>query len=125
MFHENLRRKRKERGLSQADLAAQLHVVRQTISKWENGMSVPDSAQLITMADLLETTVSDLLGAPIENEAEPNQLAKELSRLNAQLAVRNHRTRRALKTVAVVLLALAAAMVVILMLNYAPMPQPN
>ena len=88
-------------------------------------MSVPDSAQLITMADLLETTVSDLLGAPIENEAEPNQLAKELSRLNAQLAVRNHRTRRALKTVAVVLLALAAAMVVILMLNYAPMPQPN
>ena len=47
MFHENLRLKRKERGLSQEELASRLHVVRQTISKWEKGMSVPDSEQLI------------------------------------------------------------------------------
>ena len=47
VFHEKLRLKRKERGLSQEELASRLHVVRQTISKWEKGMSVPDSEQLI------------------------------------------------------------------------------
>ena len=47
MLHENLRLKRKERGLSQEELASRLHVVRQTISKWEKGMSVPDSEQII------------------------------------------------------------------------------
>ena len=63
MFHENLRLKRKERGLSQEEVASRLHVVRQTISKWEKGMSVPDSEQLIKIAVILETTVSELLGA--------------------------------------------------------------
>ena len=47
MLHENLRLKRKERGLSQEELASRLHVVRQTISKWEKGMPVPDSEQII------------------------------------------------------------------------------
>ena len=61
VLHENLRLKRKERGLSQEELASRLHVVRQTISKWEKGMSVPDSEQLIKIAVILETTVSELL----------------------------------------------------------------
>ena len=39
MLHENIRLKRKERGFSQEDLAVRLHVVRQTVSKWENGVS--------------------------------------------------------------------------------------
>ena len=98
VFHENLRLKRKERGLSQEGLASRLHVVRQTISKWEKGMSVPDSEPLIKTSVILETTVSELLGAKVENEEEPNQLAKELSRINTQLAIRNHRTRRVLKS---------------------------
>ena len=97
VLHENLRLKRKERGLSQEELASRLHVVRQTISKWEKGMSVPDSEQLIKIAVILETTVSELLGTKVENEEEPDRLAKELSRINTQLAIRNHRTRRVLK----------------------------
>ena len=40
MLHENIRLKRKERGFSQEDLAVRLHVVRQTVSKWENGGSL-------------------------------------------------------------------------------------
>ena len=40
MFQENLRLKRRERGLSQEKLASRLHVVRQTISKWEKGVSL-------------------------------------------------------------------------------------
>ena len=58
MFQENLRLKRRERGLSQEELASRLHVVRQTISKWEKGQSVPDAEQLIKIAVILKTTVS-------------------------------------------------------------------
>ena len=123
VLHENLRLKRKERGLSQEELASRLHVVRQTISKWEKGMSVPDSEQLIKIAVILETTVSELLGTQVENEEEPNRLAKELSRINTQLAIRNHRTRRVLKIIAVALLVFIALIFAIMALNYAPMPQ--
>ena len=123
MLHENLRLKRKERGLSQEELASRLHVVRQTISKWEKGMSVPDSEQLIKIAVILKTTVSELLGTQVENEEEPNRLAKELSRINTQLAIRNHRTRRVLKIIAAALLAFAALLFAIMALNYAPMSQ--
>ena len=74
VLHENLWLKRKERGLSQEELASRLHVVRQTISKWEKGMSVPDSEQLIKIAVILETTVSELL----VTEEEPDRLANDL-----------------------------------------------
>ena len=116
MLHENLRLKRKERGLSQEELASRLHVVRQTISKWEKGMSVPDSEQLIKIAVILETTVSELLGTQVENKEEPD-------RINTQLAIRNHRTRRVLKIIAVALLVFVALIFAIMALNYAPMPQ--
>ena len=123
VFQENLRLKRRERGLSQEELAVRLHVVRQTISKWEKGQSVPDAEQLIKLAVILETTVSELLGTQAEGKEEPNQLAKELSRINTQLAIRNHRARRVLKIVAAALLTFTAAVLIILALNYAPMPQ--
>ena len=119
VLHENLRLKRKERGLSQEELASRLHVVRQTISKWEKGQSVPDAEQLIKLAVILETTVSELLGNQAEGKEEPDQLAKELSRINTQLAIRNHRTRRVLNVALLVFVALIFA---IMALNYAPMP---
>ena len=86
-------------------------------------MSVPDSEQLIKIAVILETTVSELLGTQVENEEEPNRLAKELSRINTQLAIRNHRTRRVLKIIAVALLVFVALIFAIMALNYAPMLQ--
>ena len=86
-------------------------------------MSVPDSEQLIKIAVSLETTVSELLGTQVENEEEPNRLAKELSRINTQLAIRNHRTRRVLKIIAVALLVFVALIFAIMALNYAPMLQ--
>ena len=86
-------------------------------------MSVPDSEQLIKIAVILETTVSELLGTQVENEEEPDQLAKELSRINTQLAIRNHRMRRVLKIIAVALLVIAALFFAMRALNYAPMSQ--
>ena len=92
MFHENLKRIRKAKGLSQEELAIRLHVVRQTISKWEKGLSVPDADMLIKLADVFETSVSDLLGAEYPNNAaDTNQVAAQLSRINEQLAVKNRR----------------------------------
>lgn len=61
MFGENLKKLRKEKGLSQQEVALRLHVVRQTVSKWEQGLSVPDADLLVKLADVLETDVSHLL----------------------------------------------------------------
>ena len=61
MLSNNLKRIRKSKGLSQEELAIKLNIVRQTVSKWENGLSVPDSDMLITLADELDTSVSVLL----------------------------------------------------------------
>ena len=65
MLSDNIKRIRKSKGLSQEELAIKLNVVRQTVSKWENGLSVPDSDMLITLADELDTSVSVLLGETV------------------------------------------------------------
>ena len=106
MFSENLKTLRKAKGLSQEELAIRSNVVRQTISKWEKGLSVPDADLLIQLADIFEVTVSELLGARIENEQEISAVAEQLSRINEQLAVKNRRARRVWKTVAVVFIAI-------------------
>ena len=73
MFADNLKTLRRARGLSQEELAGRLHVTRQTISKWENALSVPDAELLLRLAEELEVPVSRLLGGPVEEEpaAEP------------------------------------------------------
>lgn len=99
MFAENLKNIRKSRGLTQNELAVRLNVVRQTVSKWEKGLSVPDAEMLIRMSDLLEIPVSELLGSKIEIETDSNEIAEQLSRINEQLAVKNRRWNLALKIV--------------------------
>lgn len=64
MLKENIKASRKLKGLSQEELAIKLNVVRQTISKWEQGLSVPDSEMLISISEVLEVPVSTLLGEP-------------------------------------------------------------
>lgn len=60
MLHENLRNLRKRKGLSQQELADKVGVVRQTISKWENGDSTPDSVSLIKIANVLQIPLNDV-----------------------------------------------------------------
>lgn len=103
MFGENLKTLRKQKGFSQEELATRLHVVRQTISKWEKNLSVPDADTLIRLAEILEVSVSELLGAKIENENTASDVAEQLSRINEQLAIKNRRSRRIWKIVAIVL----------------------
>ncbi|MCI8926559.1 MAG: helix-turn-helix domain-containing protein [Lachnospiraceae bacterium] len=95
MLKENIKAIRKSKGLSQQELAIRLNIVRQTVSKWEQGLSVPDSDLLISLAEALETPVSTLLGETvIETEAEAlKAISEKLEVINLQLA-RRMSTRR-------------------------------
>ena len=110
MLNENLKTLRKAKGLSQEELAAQLHVVRQTISKWEQGLSVPDAAQLIDLAAALDTSVAVLLGeAPAAAEPEGIQvLAAKLELLNEQFAREQERKQKSRRIIYIIVLVLAA-----------------
>lgn len=104
MLSENIKTIRKSKGLSQEELAVKLNVVRQTISKWEQGLSVPDADMLISISEALETPVSTLLGenAP---EAKPDDLkavSEKLEVINLQLARRKLARRKALLILSVV-----------------------
>ena len=123
MLNENIKAIRKSKGLSQQDLADKLNVVRQTISKWEQGLSVPDSDLLIVLSEALETPVSTLLGETVaEIEAdEIKALSEKLEIINLQFARRKAMRRSALHWglvavcvgVCVGILAVAAVLVVV------------
>ncbi len=86
MFSENLKKIRKEKGLSQEALSEKLSIVRQTISKWEKGLSIPDGDMLITLSQVLEIPVETLLGTngTLENKDAVNQ-AIQLQIINSLL----------------------------------------
>lgn len=90
MLNENIKSIRKSKGLSQEELAVQLNVVRQTVSKWEQGLSVPDADLLISLAEALETPVSTLLGETVaETEtADLKTISEKLEAINLRFAHR-------------------------------------
>ena len=122
VLSENIKAIRKAKGLSQEELAAKLNVVRQTISKWEQGLSVPDSDLLIAIAQALETPVSTLLGETV-TEPETDDLAaiaQKLERINVQLARQRAKRRNLLHWLC---FALCAAIVAAAAVLYA-FPSP-
>ena len=96
MLNENIKAIRKSKGLSQEELAVKLNVVRQTISKWEQGLSVPDSDMLISLSEVLETPVSTLLGeSVVQSKADDLKVISEkLEVINLQLAQRRIAERK-------------------------------
>ena len=100
MLCENLKRLRQEKGISQETMANHLHVVRQTISKWEKGLSVPDAEMLIQIADYFQVSVGQLLGETTDQpdtadtEWQVAEIAAKLELLNAQFALRSEKNRR-------------------------------
>lgn len=119
MLNENIKAIRKSKGLSQQDLAVKLNVVRQTISKWEQGLSVPDSDLLIALSEALETPVSTLLGETvIESEADAvKALSEKLEIINLQFARRKTMQRATLHWLFIALCAgiviVSAALVIV------------
>lgn len=92
MLNENIKTYRKQKGYTQETLAQELNVVRQTVSKWEKGYSVPDAVMLERMAELFEVSVGDLLGDEMKNEVQQ----ADLDKISAQLAVLNNQLAREL-----------------------------
>lgn len=117
MLNENMKTVRKSKGLSQQELAVKLNVVRQTVSKWEKGLSVPDSDMLISISEALETPVSTLLGeSVIEPEADGlKAAAAKLEVINLQLARRKTTRKRILRWLLVILCMATAAIFAILL----------
>ena len=114
MLNENIKNLRKAKGLSQEELAIKLNVVRQTVSKWEKGLSVPDSNLLISLADELDTSVSILLGETVQepcvNELDLKSISEKLERINLQFA---QRSERRIRTIRYLLFALCAVIIVV------------
>ena len=96
MLKENIKAIRKSKGLTQEELGIKLNVVRQTISKWEQGLSVPDSEMLISISDILETPVSTLLGETISDSKvdDLKVISEKLEIINLQLSQRKNLRRK-------------------------------
>lgn len=112
MLNENIKKLRKLKGISQEELAVKLNVVRQTVSKWENGLSVPDSSMLIALSDELDTSVSILLGEEVGDIRSNGikNISEKLEVINLQLAKNSERKR---KTIRWMLIMLCVAIVVV------------
>lgn len=91
----------KQKGLSKEELAIKLNVVRQTVSKWETGLSVPDSSMLISLAEELDISVSTLLGEVVQeeslNERNLKSISEKLEVINLQLAKRSEMRMRTIR----------------------------
>ena len=112
MLNENIKTIRKAKGLSQEELAIKLKVVRQTVSKWEKGLSVPDAGMVIQIAEVLDTTVNILLGEEIPETEEPDftkTLAAKLEVLNEQYSKQNEHRRKIWRIVFAVILVVSVA----------------
>ncbi|MCI8618017.1 MAG: helix-turn-helix domain-containing protein [Clostridia bacterium] len=118
MLKENIKSIRKSRGLSQEELAIKLNVVRQTISKWEQGLSVPDSEMLISISEVLETPVSILLGENISESKvdDLKAISEKLEIINLQLSQMKNARRKIIHWILISLCAIIIMIFVSLIL---------
>ena len=122
MLNENIKNLRKSKGLSLEELAVKLNVVRQTVSKWENGLSVPDADMLIALSQVLDTPVSPLLGqtlAPAESDGL-KAISEKLEVINLQLARKKTAERRFLRGLLMAVCILTVVLFVLLALLGSP-----
>ncbi len=116
MLAENIKNIRKQKGMTQEELAVRLNVVRQTVSKWEKGLSVPDADLLSRLAEVLETNVETLLGTGFSvAETDSNAIAEQLARINEQLATRSLRSKKIMRIIVAVILGVLVFYLVLAM----------
>ena len=120
MLNENIKTIRKSKGLSQEELAVKLNVVRQTVSKWEQGLSVPDADMLISISEVFETPVSTLLGQTVaETKADDlGAISERLEAINLQLARRKAARQKAIHWLFILLCAVTAAISAVLIVVF-------
>ena len=116
MFAENLKKIRKDKGYTQEILAEKLNVVRQTVSKWEKGLSLPDVDMLSKIANVLETDVNILLDGQITT-TDQSEIVKQLAKINEQLTIKNRRYKKIMKTIAIILFIIVIFGILLVILN--------
>ena len=116
MLAENLKKIRKDKGYTQEILAEKLNVVRQTVSKWEKGLSLPDVDMLYKVANVLETDVNILLDGQITT-TDQSEIVKQLAKINEQLTIKNRRYKKIMKTIAIILLIIVIFGILLVILN--------
>lgn len=94
-FKDKLYRLRKQKGLSQEELANRLNVSRQTISKWEVGDSTPDMEKLIALSDLFEISLDELVMDKIPARAGEASTMSEMSGGLARKVLTDENRRKA------------------------------
>ncbi len=102
MLNEKIKNARQAKGMTQEELAVLLNITRQTVSKWEKDSSVPDSNMLIKLSEVLDVTVSDLLGTNANESTSNDNLAEQLERINKQLSANNRRNKKVTKVVTII-----------------------
>ena len=132
LFNENLKKIRKERGYTQEELAAKVGVVRQTVSKWEKGLSVPDTDILCKIAEVLDTNINILLGDEIatdvddlnqlnsnekKNNNDNNVVEEQLTKISKQLTIKNKWNRKIWKTIGFILVAIVIFNIFLVLFN--------
>lgn len=117
MLSDNIKSLRKNKGYTQEELAARINVVRQTVSKWEKGLSVPDAEALQRLADVLEVDIKELLGAPALSEQKNDEVVEQLARINEQLVIKNRRAHRIWKTIGIIFAVFVGFYVVLAVLG--------
>ena len=122
MLKENIKSIRKSKGLSQEGLAIKLNVVRQTISKWEQGLSVPDAEMLITISEVLEIPVSTLLGENISESKvdDLKAISEKLEIINLQLSQRKNERRKIVNWLLISLCIVTTIIFIVLILLNSP-----
>lgn len=122
MLNENIKTLRKAKGLSQEELAVKLNIVRQTVSKWEQGLSVPDAEMLISLSEVFEVPVSTLLGETV-TEAKADDMkaiSEKLEVINLQLAQAKEARRKRRHWFFIALCVFTVMIAVILFLSKSP-----
>lgn len=122
MLKDNIKAIRKSKGLSQEELAIKLNVVRQTVSKWELGLSVPDSEMLVSISEVFETPVGTLLGESI-SESKTDDLkviSEKLEVINLQLSQKRRTKRKMIRWLLISLCLIIVLIFIFLFLLNSP-----
>ena len=127
-FNNRLYQLRKQKGLSQEELANRLNVSRQTVSKWEVGDSTPDMEKLVAISDLFDVSLDKLVMGKEDEPQNPTTTKSELvTVLNEKVLTSNNKkkAKSILKIVgiiaAVILLVDAISMIIYFAVNGIPL----
>ncbi len=123
MLSDKIKYTRIEKEMTQLQLANHLNIVRQTVSKWEKGLSVPDADMLVKIAELFDISVSELLGVNIDNNEDSKIISNQLLEINKELAIKNRRNSLILKVVIAIIVGYIVFQIVMLILSVAVINQ--